>query len=102
MLPVSGAEQFVTSEPICPNRPMISAMTAYCNATSEPEFTDLAKDSADEKWREDTYLEVSQGHAVLGVMSLAQEEIPEAELARFRLEILNDRDDRLPPRCIVR
>ena len=30
MLPVSGAEQFVTSEPMCPLRPIISAMTAYC------------------------------------------------------------------------
>ena len=29
MLPVSGAEQFIPSEPMCPNRPMISAITAY-------------------------------------------------------------------------
>jgi len=49
-----------------------------------------------------TYFEVSQGNTVLGIMSLAQEKIPKAELASFRLELFDDRDHRLPPRCIIR
>jgi hypothetical protein len=39
---------------------------------------------------------------VLGIMSLAQEKVPEAELAGLRLEFFDDRDDRLPSRCVVR
>jgi hypothetical protein len=35
-------------------------------------------------------------------MGLAQEKVPKAELASFRLEFFDDRDDRLPPRCIIR
>lgn len=35
-------------------------------------------------------------------MSPAQKEIPEAELARFRFEFFDDRDDRLPSSCIIR
>jgi hypothetical protein len=38
---------------------------------------------------------------VLGIISLAQEEVPESKLAGFRLEFFNDRDDRLPPCCII-
>ncbi len=39
---------------------------------------------------------------MLGIMNLAQEEIPEAEFAGFRFELFDDRDDRLPPSCIIR
>lgn len=39
---------------------------------------------------------------MLGIMSLAQEKVPKAELASFRLELFDDRDYRLPPRCIIR
>lgn len=39
---------------------------------------------------------------MLGIVSLAQEEIPEAKLAGFRLEFFNDRDDCLPPCCVIR
>jgi hypothetical protein len=39
---------------------------------------------------------------VLRIMSLAQKEIPEAELARFRFEFFDDRDDSLPSSCITR
>lgn len=39
---------------------------------------------------------------MLRIMSLAQKEIPEAELARFRFEFFDDRDDRLPSSCIIR
>lgn len=39
---------------------------------------------------------------MLGIMGLAQEKVPKAELASFRLEFFDDRDDRLPPRCIIR
>lgn len=39
---------------------------------------------------------------MLRIMNLAQKEIPEAELARFRFEFFDDRDDRLPSSCIIR
>jgi len=39
---------------------------------------------------------------VLRIMSLAQKEIPETELARFCFEFYDDRDDRLPSFCIIR
>lgn len=48
------------------------------------------------------YFEVSQGYTVLGIVSLAQEKVPEAELAGFRLEFFDYGNDRLPPRCIIR
>jgi hypothetical protein len=52
--------------------------------------------------RSKTYFKVGQGDAVLRIMSLAQKEIPEAELARFCFEFFDDRDDRLPSSCIIR
>jgi hypothetical protein len=97
MLPVSGAEQFVTSEPMCPDRPMISAMTAYCDTNTDREQRTIA-----ERVCKRTYFEVSQGDTVFGIMSLAQEKVPETELAGFCLELFDDRDDGLPPRGIIR
>ena len=38
---------------------------------------------------------------MLRIMNLAQKEIPEAELARFRFEFFDDRDDSLPSSCII-
>jgi len=48
-----------------------------------------------------THFEVSQGDTVLGVMGLAEEEVPEAEFAGLCLEFFDDGDDRLPPRCVT-
>jgi hypothetical protein len=48
------------------------------------------------------YLKVGQGDAMLRIMNLAQKEIPEAELARFRFEFFDDRNDRLPSSCVIR
>jgi hypothetical protein len=39
---------------------------------------------------------------VLGVMGLAEKQIPEAEFAGLCLELFDDGDDRLPPRCVIR
>jgi hypothetical protein len=39
---------------------------------------------------------------MFGVVGLAQEEIPEAELAGLRFEFLDDGDDCLPSRCVIR
>ena len=39
MLPVSGAEQFITSDPMCPAWASISAMTPYCGKNESTEGT---------------------------------------------------------------
>jgi hypothetical protein len=49
----------------------------------------------------ESYLKVSQGDAVFRVVELAQEEIPEAELACLHFELLDDGDDRLPSRRVI-
>jgi hypothetical protein len=85
MLPVSGAEQLRTSEPKCPDRPMSSAITAYC---------------PDEQWlrifANITYLQICERDTVLRIMSLWEEEVPEPESLRFHLELLNDGNNSLP------
>ena len=49
----------------------------------------------------ESYFKVSQGDAVFWVMGLAQEEVPEPELAGLRFEFLDDGDDRLPSRRVI-
>jgi hypothetical protein len=78
---------------------MISAMVAYCNTGKQ----NVSEQTAKQNWEsEEPYFEVTQGDTVLGIMSLAEEKVPKAELASFRLELFDDRDDRLPARCITR
>ena len=76
---------------------MISAMTAYYNTDSKCKQADGSRIE-----EQGTYFEVSQGDTVLGIMSLAQKKVPEAELASIHLEFFDDRDNRLPPCCIIR
>jgi len=58
--------------------------------------------SSERQTRRRTYFKVGQGDAMLRIMNLAQEEIPEAELPGLRFEFFDDRDDCLPPSCIIR
>lgn len=50
----------------------------------------------------ESYFKVGQGDAVFWVVGLAQEEIPEPEIAGLLFEFLDDGDDRLPSRRVIR
>ena len=43
-----------------------------------------------------THLQVGERNTIFGIVCLGQEEIPEAEFARFHLQLLENRDLRLP------
>jgi hypothetical protein len=43
-----------------------------------------------------TYLKVGKGYTELGIVCLAQEEVPQTQLLGLLLELSNDRDDGLP------
>lgn len=50
----------------------------------------------------ETYLEISQGNTVFGVMTLGKEQVPQTELASFDLQFLDHRYDGLPPGLVSR
>ena len=96
MFPVSGAEQFTTSDAKSPPRPRSSAMTPYYLWKLEMS----CEGDASMQWH--MYLEVREGDPELWVMCLAEEEVPKSELLRLLLEVSDDGDDGLPARLRVR
>lgn len=42
------------------------------------------------------YLEVSEGHAMLGIVGFAKEKIPKSQIFSFLLQFSNNGDDSLP------
>ena len=96
MFPVSGAEQFTTSDAKSPPRPRSSAMTPYYLWKLE---TSCEGDTSTQ-WH--MYLEVREGDPELRIMGLAEKEVPKSELLRLLLEVSDDGDDSLPARLRVR
>lgn len=87
MFPVSGAAQFTASDAICPPRPRISAITAYCHVC---QLSFISEE------RKITCFKVRQRNTVFGIVCFAEEEVPEPKFARFYLQFLDHRHNRLP------